>query len=139
LWLLNYRPYIPCGFNLKGRIQSLENNQNLLDTVVDALDDKKAKNIRAIDIHGLTTIANYFVMASGTSVTHIKSLADNIEDKLSDKGIKPVHVEGYSSARWILMDYSDVVVHIFHEEDREFYGLERLWQDGKHLVLKTDM
>lgn len=113
--------------------------QNLLDTVVGALDDKKAKDIKAIDIHELTTIAHYFVMASGTSVTHIKSLADNIEEKLADKGIRPLHVEGYNSARWILMDYSDVVIHIFHEEDREFYGLERLWQDGKHIAIKADI
>ncbi len=116
----------------------MNNTQPIFDTVIDALDDKKAKNIKAIDIHDLTTIAHYFIMASGTSVTHIKALADNVEEKLSEKGIKPLHVEGYNSARWILIDYSDVVIHIFHEEDREYYGLERLWQDGKQLVLKTD-
>lgn len=116
----------------------MEKDKNVLDTVVDALDDKKARDIKAIDIHELTTIANYFIMASGTSVTHIKSLADNVEEKLSDKGLKPLHVEGYNTARWILMDYSGVVVHIFHEEDREFYGLERLWQDGKSLKIKEN-
>lgn len=112
-------------------------NHHVLDTVVDALDDKKAKDIKAIDISQLTTIAHFFVMASGTSVTHIKSLADNVEEKLTEKGLKPLHTEGYNTARWILMDYSDVVVHIFHEEDREFYNLERLWQDGKEVALKA--
>ncbi len=114
------------------------NNNQILDTIIDALDDKKAKNIKAIDINQLTTIAHYFVMASGTSVTHIKALADNVEEKLNESGLKPLHMEGYNAARWILMDYADVVVHIFHEEDREYYGLERLWQDGKPVALKTD-
>ncbi len=111
--------------------------QSLLDTVLNALDDKKARDIKAIDISHLTTIAHYFVMASGTSVTHIKSLADNVEEKLGEKGIKPLHMEGYHTARWILMDYGDVVVHVFHEEDREFYGLERLWQDGRQVAVRA--
>jgi ribosome-associated protein len=115
----------------------MDNIQWILDTALDALDDKKAKDVRAIDISHLTTIAHYFVMASGTSVTHIKSLADNVEEKLKEKGLNPLHIEGYNTARWILMDYGDVVVHIFHEEDREFYGLERLWQDGKEIILKA--
>lgn len=115
----------------------MDNIQWILDTALDALDDKKAKDVRAIDISHLTTIAHYFVMASGTSVTHIKSLADNVEEKLKEKGLNTLHIEGYNTARWILMDYGDVVVHIFHEEDREFYGLERLWQDGKEIILKA--
>lgn len=115
----------------------MDNNQQILDNVIDALNDKKARDIRAIDIHKLTTIAHYFVMASGTSVTHIKALADHVEEKLLGKGLKPLHVEGYNNAHWILLDYSDVVVHIFHEEDRAFYNLERLWQDGKHIDVET--
>ena len=102
-----------------------------LNLIIDSLEDSKAKNIKAIDIHTLTTIAHYFIIVSGTSVTHIKALNDNLVEKLSENGIKPLRVEGYSHARWILLDYGDVVVHIFHEEDREYYGLERLWQDGK--------
>ncbi len=109
----------------------MENTQIKLNTFIDALEEKKAKNIIAIDIKKLTTIATYFVIASGTSVTHIKSLADNLVDKLSENDIKPIRMEGYNFARWILLDYGDVVVHIFHEEDREYYGLERLWQDGE--------
>lgn len=112
--------------------------QKIFDTAVDALYEKKAKLIKGIDISELTTIANYFVICSGSSVTHIKSLADNVEEKLSLLGIKPIHREGYNSARWILLDFDDVVIHIFHEEDREFYGLERLWQDGKPVDIKLE-
>lgn len=111
--------------------------QSLFTTIVQSLDEKKGKNIRAVDISQLTTIAHYFVICSGTSVTHIKSLSDNVEEKLQEKDTRPIHKEGYNSARWILMDYSDVVVHIFHEEDREFYGLERLWQDGKQVNVES--
>lgn len=116
----------------------MDNSKKIFDTVVKALEDKKAKNIRAIDIHELTTIAGYFIIASGTSVTHIKSLADNVEEKLIEEGIRPLHIEGYNNARWILMDYNDVVVHIFHEEDREYYGLERLWQDGREIPIDSN-
>jgi len=116
----------------------MENSKKIFDIVVKTLEDKKAKNIKAIDIRELTTIASYFIIASGTSVTHIKSLADNVEEKLIEEGIRPLHIEGYNNARWILMDYNDVVVHIFHEEDREYYGLERLWQDGKEIVLNSE-
>ena len=105
----------------------------ILKTVIGALDDKKANDIKTIDISHLTTIAHYFVMASGTSVTHIKSLADNVEEKLTEKGLNPLHTEGYNTARWILMDYGDFVVHIFHEEAREFSNLERIWKDWKEV------
>lgn len=113
----------------------MKDDQIKLSTFIDALEDKKAKNIKAIDIRKLTTIATYFVIASGTSVTHIKALADNLVDKLSENDIKPIRMEGYNFARWILLDYGDVVVHIFHEEDREYYGLERLWQDGEFVAI----
>ena len=104
--------------------------KKLFDTAVEALQEKKGRDIKAIDISNLTTIAHYFILCSGTSVTHIKSLSDSVEEKLGELGIKPRRTEGYSAARWVLMDYSDIVIHIFHEEEREFYGLERLWHDG---------
>ena len=116
----------------------MEDDNKKLNSIVEALNNKKARDIRAIDIRNLTTIANYFVIASGTSNTHIQSLADNVVEKLSNTGLTPLHVEGYKSARWILMDYSDAVVHIFHEEDRAYYGLERLWQDGKQIDIEIE-
>jgi len=113
----------------------MENENKTLSAFVNILEEKKAKDIRIIDIRELTTIAHYFIIASGTSVTHIKSLADHLVDKLSENGIQPLRTEGYNSARWILLDYGEVVIHIFHEEDREYYSLERLWQDGEFIEL----
>lgn len=109
----------------------------VFERVVQALHEKKAENVKAIDISELTTVAQYFVICSGTSVTHIKTLADFVEEKLGKCGVQCLHREGYNSARWILLDYGEVVVHIFHEEDRAFYGLERLWQDGKPVPVEA--
>jgi ribosome-associated protein len=98
--------------------------------IADVLEDKKAKDIKIINIRELSTLADYFVIASGTSVINIKMLSDEVEAKMEEENVKLLHREGYNSARWVLMDYGSVVVHIFHEEDREFYNLERLWSDG---------
>jgi len=94
------------------------------------LDNKKAQRITVLDISGLTTLGDYFVIASGSSSTQVKALAGEIEDKMTQQGIEPKRVEGESSAMWILMDYYDVIVHIFYDETRDFYGLERLWADA---------
>lgn len=102
----------------------------IVDKIVEALEDKKAKDINIIDIKDISTLADFFVVCNGTSTTHIKALADEVEFKLSEKGKSFLHKEGYDTARWILLDYGDVIVHIFHEEDRSFYNLERLWRDG---------
>lgn len=110
--------------------------ETVFDTAINSLSEKKAKNVKVIDISDLTTIAHYFIICSGTSLTHIKTLADNVEEKLTEKGVHCIHREGYNSARWILLDFGDVVVHIFLEEDREFYGLERLWQDGRQVEVE---
>lgn len=100
----------------------------LLEQIIKVLEDKKAIDIKKVDIKDKTTIADYFIIASGTSSTHIKALADNVEENLKEQGIKPVKIEGYNSGTWILMDYSDVIVHIFTEEEREHYNLEDLWE-----------
>lgn len=102
----------------------------MIDRVVAALEDKKAKDISIIDIKEVTILADSFIICNGTSTTHIKTLADEVEYKMSEAGVRILHKEGYDTARWILLDYGDVVVHIFHEEDRSFYNLERLWRDG---------
>ncbi len=99
----------------------------MLSKIVETLENKKAKDIDVIDITKMSILAEYFVICSGTSTTHIKALSDELQNKLAEAGYEKVRKEGYNSARWILMDYGDVVVHIFHEEDREFYSLERLW------------
>ncbi len=98
---------------------------------VKALDSKKALDIKVIKIKDISAIADYFVIATGTSSTHVKALADEVEAQLDESGISVSHVEGYRSNSWILLDYVDVVVHVFSDEAREYYDLERLWQDGE--------
>jgi len=111
-------------------------HEETLNLAVSALFSKKALHVVAIDISRVTTVANVFLIASGTSTTHIKALADAVEDALGRAGIDPYRRSGYNSARWILLDYSEVVVHIFHGDERTFFGLERLWQDGEFLTLQ---
>lgn len=98
---------------------------------VKALDSKKALDIKVIKIQDISAIADYFVIATGTSSTYVKALADEVEAQLDEAGISVSHVEGYRSNSWILLDYVDVVVHVFSDEAREYYDLERLWQDGE--------
>ncbi|MGN0537548.1 MAG: ribosome silencing factor [Acutalibacteraceae bacterium] len=98
---------------------------------VRALYSKKGLDIKVIEIADISAIADYFVIATGTSSTHVKALADEVEDYLDRNGVSVSHTEGYRSNSWILLDYVDVVVHVFSDEAREYYDLERLWQDGK--------
>ena len=103
--------------------------------VAKALDDKKAQDIKVLDIGSLTSIGDYFVIASGTSVPQVKALCDEVDEKLSAQGEEPRRREGYQTAAWVLLDYSDVVVHLFLKDTREFYGLERLWADAVELEI----
>lgn len=98
-----------------------------------ALDSKKALNLKILHIAELSVIADYFVIATGTSNTQVKALADEVEYQLKEKGIAPSHIEGYNSNSWILLDYGSVVVHVFTQESRSFYDLDRLWQDGEEV------
>ncbi len=107
--------------------------QEVLRTIIKTLDDKKAEKIKLIGIKDLTIIADYFVIASGTNVTQTKALADEVEYRLSQQGLNPRRTEGYSGATWIILDYSDIVVHIFYKDTRDFYDLERLWADGEQV------
>ncbi len=105
---------------------------------VEALEDKKGQNIRILDISEISPLADYFIIASGTNRNQVQALSDNVEDALGKAGYKSGRTEGYNSANWILLDFSDIVVHIFDEENRGFYNLERLWTDGKP-VEKEDL
>ena len=109
--------------------------KELMENIVKVLDSKKAKDIRAIRIGDLTILGEYFVIATGTSSTQVKMLADEVDYQLGEKGVQPHRVEGYHSENWIILDYTDVIVHIFHEDTREFYDLERLWADGEKVDL----
>lgn len=98
---------------------------------VKQLDKHLAKNIHMIDVEGITSICDCFVIAHGNSSTQVRALADYVEKDLKEHhGIDPLRVEGYQSTGWVLIDYGDVIVHIFNEEMRGFYDLERLWKDG---------
>ena len=99
--------------------------------IVALLDSKKATDIKAINISKLSALADYFVIATGTSSTHVKALSDEVEFQLKEEGITTGHVEGYRSNSWVLLDYGNVIIHIFTEESRQFYDLDRLWQDGE--------
>ena len=100
--------------------------------IVKALDDKKARDLEVIKIDELTIVADYFVIATANSNTHVRSLADEVEYQLEEAGIKADHIEGRATG-WVLLEYEGVVVHIFLEESRGYYNLERLWEDAKKI------
>lgn len=91
--------------------------------------EKKAENLEIIDVHDRTLMADYFVICSGTSNTHIKALADTLALDAKKEGVPKEHIEGYSSARWVLVDFGDIIVHIFAPEEREYYDIESLWHE----------
>lgn len=97
---------------------------------VNALEDKKAEDIRIIDISEISTIADYFIIADGSNKSQIQAMADNVSEVLGRAGVNLRQMEGYQNANWILMDFQDVIVHIFDRENRLFYDLERIWRDG---------
>ncbi len=102
----------------------------LAKTIAKVLDDKLGVDIKILKVEDLTIIADYFVIVSGESNTQVRALADEVEYKLSEMGVRPYGVEGEPNGGWVLVDYSTVIVHVFHAEAREFYSLERLWADA---------
>ena len=106
-------------------------SKELAKLACDALDDKKALEIKVINIENVSTLADYFIIASGTNHNQVQAMADNVDETLGRAGYEPKQIEGYQNANWILMDYTSVVVHIFLEEARELYAIERLWSDAQ--------
>ena len=109
------------------------NSTEIVRNAVKLLDDKKATDIVVLDVRKLTSLGDYFVICSGSSSTQVKSLAEELENKLAKEGVEPRRVEGDRAAQWMLLDYSDVICHVFYHETRDFYCLERLWGDAPHL------
>lgn len=107
-----------------------DTSKRMAKVIVDALDDKKGIDIRVLNISNVTVIADYFVIASGSNINHVKALVDNVEEKMAEAGFDYTNVEGHNNSTWILLDYKDVIVHVFSSEDRMFYDLERIWRDG---------
>ena len=107
--------------------------KQMAQLVCRALDEKKGRDIKVIDIHDVSVIADYFVIASGSNQNQVQAMVDNVEEQLGRAGFEPKQVEGVRNSSWILMDYGDVIVHVFDEENRLFYDLERIWRDGKEV------
>ena len=110
-----------------------KNAKEMVKTAVAALQDKKGEDIRVIDISGVTVIADYFIIASGSNPNQVQALVDNVEEQMYKAGYDDPRVEGYNAASWVLLDYNDVIVHVFSQDDRLFYDLERIWRDGKEI------
>ena len=110
-----------------------KNAKEMVKTAVAALQDKKGEDIRVIDISGVTVIADYFIIASGSNPNQVQALVDNVEEQMYKAGYDDPRVEGYKTASWVLLDYNDVIVHVFSQDDRLFYDLERIWRDGKEI------
>ena len=106
-------------------------DRNKIRLAVHALEDKKAERVTMIDIRGISVIADCFIIADGDSVPQVRAMADAVEEALCRAGYELRSSAGYSSASWILLDFNDIVVHVFLKKDREFYNLERLWADGR--------
>ena len=107
----------------------------ILKTACRAADSKMATDIEALDIRELTTIADYFVILTGSSAAQIRAITEEIERKLKEAGETPIHVEGYAASSWVLMDYGSVAIHLFRKEMREFYAIERLWGDAPRMAV----
>ena len=102
-----------------------------------ALADKKAEDIKVINIEGVSIIADYFIIASGKNKNQVQALVDNVEEELFKAGYGVRQVEGYDTANWILCDYNDIIIHVFDTENRLFYDLERIWRDGKSIAVEN--
>lgn len=110
-----------------------EISRKMAKLAIEALEDKKAEDIKVIDISEVSVIADYFIIAGGTNRSQIQALADNVDEKLGRAGHPSKQVEGYDTANWILMDFGDVIVHVFDKENRLLYDLERIWRDGQQV------
>ena len=108
--------------------------KDLVKAAYRALDEKKASDITVIDISGLSVLADYFIVASADNLRQTAALADNVEEKLAKAGFACRQIEGKAGAGWILMDYNDVIIHIFDKENRLFYDIERIWSDGRKIL-----
>ncbi len=109
------------------------NSKELAKLACKALSEKKAEDIQVIDISGISVMADYFVIANGSNQNQIQAMCDAVEETLYKEGIPPKQIEGNRNSSWILMDYGDIIVHVFSKEDRLFYDLERIWGDGKFI------
>ncbi len=107
--------------------------QEKIKEVVRAMDAKRAEDIRVLHITNVTMLGDYFIIANGTSNTHTKTLAEEVDFRLSQKGVEPLHKEGINGSNWYILDYADVIIHVFHKTERDTYRLEQLWADAEQI------
>lgn len=110
----------------------------MANKAVELLKNKKAKDIKLLDIHELSTISDYFIIATGNSTTQVQAMSDELEDKMDLAGYEMHHKEGFRNGRWVLIDFGNIIVHLFHDEERKFYNLERLWVDAKSILVENE-
>lgn len=108
-------------------------SREMAKLAMQALEDKKGEDIRIIDISEVSVLADYFIIATGSNRSQVQALCDNVSETLGRAGVNTKQVEGYETANWILLDFGDIIVHVFDDENRLFYDLERIWRDGKVL------
>lgn len=111
--------------------------EQITKVIYDAIDDKIGQDISIINVGAVSSLCEYFVIATASSQRQVKAIADNVEDELTKLGIEPRGKEGYGSQNWVLLDYGDVMVHVFDEENRGFYNLEKLWKDAPYVDVDT--
>ena len=115
---------------------TVEEIKKMAGLAIEALEDKKAEDIRVIDISEVSVLADYFLIASGKNRNQLQALADEVEEKLGRAGYPMKQSEGYDSANWIVLDFGDIIIHLFDQENRLFYDLERIWKDGKEVSIE---
>ena len=114
-------------------IRIKDTSKQMVKTTVEALKEKKGYDIKVIDISEISILADYFIIANGNNTNQVQAMVDNVEEQMYKAGFSDPKVEGYNNASWILLDYNDIVIHVFDDESRSFYNLERLWKDGKEV------
>ncbi len=117
----------------------MDSSKEMVKLAFAALEEKKGENIQIIDIQGISVLADYFIIANGNNPKQVQAMVDQVQEALGRAGYECKQIEGYQTANWILMDYKDIIVHVFCREDRLFYDLERIWRDGKTIVDIRDL
>ena len=114
-------------------------SNKIIDRIVELIFNKKGYNVKILDLRNLTTITDYFIICTGDSDTQVKAIADEVDKRMRDEGVRSWHTEGYRSLNWVLIDFVDIVVHVFKKESREFYNLEKLWGDAPVIIAEDPL
>ena len=114
----------------------MNQSKEMVKLAVEALEEKKGEDVQIIDISGVSVLADYFLIVNGNSDSQVNALVDNVEEELHKAGYSLVQREGNASGRWVLLDFGDIIVHVFDRENRQFYNLERIWKDGHHVSVE---